>query len=130
MKTGFRDRHDRLKYLKATETARRLVLDPSLVESARRFVEEAMASDPHQAAYAAMWRALLERPAGEIAAALIEDSGRGDLLRDTCPVFGAGFTSREVVSLLERDRAGLPRDAPEADELASRLDILPHVGSR
>lgn len=108
MKTGFRDRHDRLKYLKAMETARRLSLDPSLVESARRFVEEAMASDPHQAAYAATWRAMLERPANEIAAALIEDSARGDLLRDTCPVFGPGFTSREVVSLLDRDRAAPP----------------------
>jgi hypothetical protein len=48
MKTSFRDRHERLKYLKACETARRIVRDPGLIEQARRFVEEAMAPDPHQ----------------------------------------------------------------------------------
>jgi hypothetical protein len=36
------------------------------------------------------------RPASEIAAALIEDSERGRLLRETRPVFGRGLTSREV----------------------------------
>jgi hypothetical protein len=53
-----------------------------------------------------MWRELLGLPAEDIAAALIEDSDRGQLLRDTSPVFGKGFTSREVVEL--RDRACTP----------------------
>jgi hypothetical protein len=105
MKTNFRDRHERLQYLKACETARRIQRDPGLVDQARRFVEERMAPDPHQRAYTSMWRELLRLPEESIAAALIEDSDRGQLLRDTSPVFGKGFTSREVVALLDRDRA-------------------------
>ena len=108
MKTRFRDRHERLKYLKACETARRIVQNPDLVAQARRFVEKAMAPDPHQAAYTAVWREWLDRPAPEIAAALVEDSERGQLLRDTSAVFGPGFTSREIVALMERDRASTP----------------------
>jgi hypothetical protein len=108
MKTEFRDRHDRLRYLKACETARRLRADPRLIESGRRFVEDAMAPDPHQRHYTTLWRDLLALPAETIAAALIEDSPRGDLLRDTCPVFGRGFTSQEVAALLDADRASAP----------------------
>jgi hypothetical protein len=105
MKTSFRDRHERLKYLKACETARRIIADPRLIDQARCFVEEAMAPDAHQRVYTLMWRELLDRPAAQIAAALVEDSERGQLLRDTSPVFGKGFTSREVVELLDRARA-------------------------
>lgn len=105
MKTRFRDRHERLKYLKACETARRIVRDPGLIDQARRFVEEAMAPDPHQRAYTLIWRELLCLSVEDIAAALLEDSDRGQLLRDTRPVFGKGFTSREVVELRDRDRA-------------------------
>jgi hypothetical protein len=105
MKTSFRDRHERLKYLKACETARRIVGDPGLIEQARRFVEEAMAPDPHQRAYTVIWRELPGLPAEDIATALTEDSDRGQLLRDTSPVFGKGFTSREIVELRDRDRA-------------------------
>jgi len=105
MKTVFRDRHERLKYLNARETAHRITRDPRLIDQARHFLETAMAPDPHQRVYVTMWRELLARPAEEIAAALIEDSERGQLLRDTSPVFGAGFTSREVVALLDQDRA-------------------------
>ena len=108
MKMVFYDRNERRRYLKACEAARRICLDPGLVEEARRFLERAMAPDPHQRVYTAMWRELLDRPAREIAAALIEDSDRGQLLRDTSPVFGKGFTSREVVALIERDRAMPP----------------------
>ena len=105
MKTVFYDRHERLRYLKACEIARRIVRDPRQIEQARRFVEEAMAPDPHQSTYTAMWREILSLPAQDIAAALIEDSEKGQLLRDTSPVFGDGFTSQEVVALLDRDRA-------------------------
>jgi hypothetical protein len=42
------------------------------------------------------------RPPAEIAAALTEDSPRGQLLRETRPVFGKGLTSREVAELIER----------------------------
>ena len=36
----------------------------------------------------------------EVAAALTEDSPRGQLLRETGPVFGKGLTSREVAELI------------------------------
>ena len=108
MKTNFRDRHERLKYLKACETARRIRSDPRLIEQAKRFLETAMATDPHQHAYTVLWREILSLPPETIAEALIEDSDRGQLLRDTSPVFGTGFTSRDVVALLDRDRAPPP----------------------
>lgn len=117
MKTSFRDRHERLKYLKACETAHRITHDPRLIEQARRFLEVATAPDPHQRVYTLMWRELLDRPAAEIAAALIEDSDRGQLLGDTSPVFGKGFTSREVVALRDRDRAA-PTATTSSTEVA------------
>ena len=104
----FHDRHERLKYLKALETARRIMIDPALIDTARVFVRRAMAPDSHQSQYAAMWERLLTRPAHEVAAALTEDSETGRLLRDTSPVFGKGFTSREVAVLLEQVDAAPP----------------------
>jgi hypothetical protein len=62
------------------------------------------APDPHQRAYTVIWRELPGLPAEDIATALTEDSDRGQLLRDTSPVFGKGFTSREIVELRDRDR--------------------------
>lgn len=108
MKTVFYDRHEWRSYVKACEVARRIVADPSLIEDAKRFLERGMAPDPHQSEYVAMWREWLTRPAEEIAAALIEDSPQGSLLRDTSPVFGPGFTSREIVALMERADAPPP----------------------
>ena len=89
MRTQFRDRQDRLAYLKACEVARRMRKDPSLVEEGRRWLERFMAPDPHQAAYVALWREVLRHPAAEIAALLEEDSERAQLLRETAPVFSA-----------------------------------------
>jgi hypothetical protein len=100
VKTRFHDRHERLDYLKVCEVARRIVADPSLIESARRFVEAAMLPDPHQHKYGMIWRELLTKPASEIAAALVEGGERGQLLRETRPVFGRGLTSREVAALV------------------------------
>lgn len=48
MKTYFRDRYDRLDYLKVCEVARRIVDDPLLIAAARDFVETVMLADPHQ----------------------------------------------------------------------------------
>ena len=102
VKTRFHDRHERIDYLKVCEVARRNIADPSLIESARCFVEAALLPDPHQRKYGLMWRDLLAKPASEIAAALIEDSERGQLLRETRPVFGRGLSSRDVVALVEQ----------------------------
>jgi hypothetical protein len=101
MKTNFHDRHDRIDYLKACEVARRIVQDPSLIADARDFLETWMLTDPQQRAHALTWRALLQRLPAEIAAALVEDTPRGQALRETRPVFGKGLSSREVVALLE-----------------------------
>jgi hypothetical protein len=101
MKTSFHDRHDRVDYLKACEVARQIVDDPLLIVAALDFVETAMLADPHQRVHAETWRAMLRLPSAEIAAALVEDTERGQLLRETRPVFGKGLSSRQVVALLE-----------------------------
>jgi hypothetical protein len=100
MATRFHDRHEWIDFLKVREVARRIVADPSMIDDARRFVETHMVPDPHQRTYALMWVELLRLPAEQIAAALIEDSARGRLLRETSPPFGKGFTSREVADLI------------------------------
>jgi hypothetical protein len=108
MKTHLHDRHDRIDYLKACEVARRIVCDPSLIAEARDFVETWMLTDPHQRAHALAWRAVLQLPPAEIAAVLVEDTARGQALRETRPVFGKGLSSREVVALLEAADAAAP----------------------
>lgn len=59
-----------------------------------------MAPDSHKEKYVAMWRELLARPAAEIAAALVEDSDRGQLLRETRPIFDV-LTSQDVSRRVE-----------------------------
>ena len=100
MKAVFRDRHDRIDYLKAREEARRILADPGLLASARAFLERAMAPDPQQRDAVALWRAVLARPAPEVAALLVEDSPRGQYARETRPVFGRGLSSQDVARLL------------------------------
>ena len=102
MTMHFHDRHEWIDFLKASEVARRILADPSMIADAERFVAWRMAPDPHQRDYALMWRDLLARSPAEIAAALTEDSPRGRLLRETRPVFGKGLTSRDVADLIAR----------------------------
>ena len=101
MATRFHDRHEWIDFLKAQEVARRIVADPSMIAEAQELVETRMLPDPHQRTYALMWLDLLRRPPAEIAAAMIEDTARGRLLRETSPAFGKGLTSREVADLIE-----------------------------
>ena len=108
MTIRFHDRHEWIDFLKATEVARRIVADPSMIDDARRFVEWRMVPDPHQSGYAKMWQELLSRTATEIAAALTEDSPRGRLLRETAPVFGKGLTSRDVAELIAHPDVAAP----------------------
>lgn len=100
MKHSFRDRHDRIDYLKVCEIAHRITTDPALIEDARPWVEDVMAADPHQQRYVVMWRESLTISAAEIAQALIEHSERGQLLRETRPIFGKGLTSQNVSRLM------------------------------
>jgi len=108
MAIRFHDRHEWIDFLKASEVARRLLADPSMIADARQFVGRRMEPDPHQYEYAVMWRELLSRSPAEIAAALTEDSPRGRLLRETAPVFGKGLTSREVAELIVHPHVAAP----------------------
>jgi len=108
MTIRFHDRHERIDYLKASEVARRIVADPSMIDDAKCFVARRMAPDPHQREYATIWNDLLSRSPAEIATALTEDSPRGRLLRETAPVFGNGLTSREVAGLIAHGNAATP----------------------
>ena len=74
MTIRFHDRHEWIDFLKASEVARRILADPSMIADARQFVARRMAPDPHQHEYALMWRELLLRPAAEIASALTEEA--------------------------------------------------------
>jgi hypothetical protein len=58
-------RHEWIVFLKATEVARRIVADPSMIDDARRFVAARMVPDPHQCQYATMWQDLLSRSPGK-----------------------------------------------------------------
>ena len=102
MKTQFVDRSDQIRYQKCIEIARRLRLDPSLVDSARAFTERAMAGDPHQLDQYRLWCRVLDRSPGEIADLLLEDTPKGQYARETMPVFGPGFTSREVAGMIRQ----------------------------
>lgn len=100
MATRYDDRHEWIDYLKAQEVARRIVAEPSMIDDARAFMDKFMRPDPHQRDYVVMWDDLLSKSPAEVAAALTEDSPRERLLRETSPVFGKGFTSREIADLI------------------------------
>jgi hypothetical protein len=101
MKTAFRERHEQLRYAKFVEVSRRLRQNPAMIDDARAFLTH-MQTDPHQRAYADRWIAVLALPVEMIIDKLLADSPEGDLLRDTAPPFGRGFSSREVADLIDR----------------------------
>ena len=105
MARKFHDRHEWVDYLKACEMAHRIVADPSMIEGARQFIDARVRPDPHQRDYVSIWDELLGKSPEHIASALIEDSPRGQLLRETSPVFGKGLTSREVAELIAHEDA-------------------------
>lgn len=83
----FYDRSQKLKYLYARETARRLIEKPSLVDAGKRYLEAKVAPNPRMRRYYLLWSQLLERPAAEIAERLTADTPEGEQLRDSMPVF-------------------------------------------
>jgi hypothetical protein len=87
LKTEFYDRHERRAYLRAIETAKRIVDSPEVIAHARVFVDRHFRTDPHQRVAFETWRKLLERPPEAIACALLEDSDAGAELRGSAPVF-------------------------------------------
>ena len=102
MRTVFRDRHERLRYAKFVEVARRLRENPAIIADAHAFVLAHMHPDPSQRAYAKHWLMVLTLPVEMMIDKLLADSPEGDLLRDTAPPFGKGFTSREVAEIIDR----------------------------
>ena len=102
MKTAFRDRREQLRYAKFVEVARRLRQNPAIIDDARGFVLAHMHPDPHQRAYAERWLVVLALSVETMIDKLLTDDAEGDLLRDTAPPFGKGFTSREVAELIDK----------------------------
>lgn len=86
-KTRFYDRNERRTYALTSAVAARLIDDEELVRSGLSHARKHMGSDPSQSKYLALWEDLLTRDVREIVKALLEDTPRGALLRNTQPVF-------------------------------------------
>ncbi len=98
---AFCDRHGQVDHLKASEVARRIRADPSLLESARHFLETFVLPDEHARPHGERRLALLDEGEERVVALLLEASPEGQLARGTRPVFGPGLTSRGVARMLE-----------------------------
>jgi len=68
--------------------AERLRAEPSLVERARRRVEDWLREETVARPYAEAWREILSRPAGEVARFLEDPGERARQLRQTSPFAG------------------------------------------
>lgn len=86
-KTTFHDPNKRRSYALTRRVAARLIDDPSLVANGRAYLERLIRPDPGQARYYALWADLLDRDIRQMVSQMLEDSPRGDLLRETQPVF-------------------------------------------
>lgn len=89
--------------------AERLRAEPSLVERARRRVEDWIRDGTVAKPYAEAWREILSRPAGEVALFLEDPGERARQLRQTSPF--AGFLdarTRWAVWRRARHGAGAP----------------------
>lgn len=86
-KADFHDRNKRRSYELTRRIAARLIDDPGLVANGRSYLERLVRPDPAQAHAYTLWSAVLDQDIRQIASQMLEDSPRGDLLRDTQPVF-------------------------------------------
>lgn len=85
---GFRDRNQRYGYLVACENARRVLVEPAVLEGARHHLERFCAGRPERRHGYALWSALLDEGAAAVAARLTERGARGDDARENAPSFG------------------------------------------
>lgn len=85
---GFRDRNHRYSYLVARETARRIAVDPAVLEAGRRHLDRFSRGDPAQRDGCALWSGLLDAGPEAVVARLTERGERGDYARETAPSFG------------------------------------------
>jgi hypothetical protein len=72
-----------------TAVAERIRADPSLVERAKRRVEDWLRDGTVAGAYAEAWREILARPASDVALFLEDTGERARQLRQTSPFAGA-----------------------------------------
>lgn len=86
-KADFHDRNKRRSYELTRWVAARLIDDPGLVAHGRSYLERLVRPDPAQAHAYTLWAAVLDQEIRQIVSQMLEDSPRGDLLRDTQPVF-------------------------------------------
>lgn len=109
---GFRDRNQRYGYLVACENARRILADPSVIETGRRHLDRFARGVPQRRDSYAHWSALLDEGAETVAARLTERGERGDYTRETAPSFG-GLPGPVRTRLLAEARSPLsPRGEP------------------
>lgn len=94
----FHDRHEERTYLRAVETARRILDDPSLIAKGAIHLERFMSPDPRQAACYLLWREVLADGAERLVRRLLADSDEGRALRESSPVF-VTFTPEELRAL-------------------------------
>ena len=106
VKTDFHDRSKRRSYDLTRRIAVHLVDDPGLLANGRAYLERCVRPDSAQARYYALWADLLGQNVRLIVRQLLEDSPRGELLRDTQPVF-------VVLPSRERTAESLGRRVPD-----------------
>ena len=104
-KLRFYDRNERRSYELTRAVAARLVDDPRLVKIGLDFVRRHMSGDARQSQYLVMWEELLRHDVRDIARQLLDDTPRGELLRDTQPVFCV-LPSNVRQEIVARARAG------------------------
>lgn len=103
LKRSFYDAHEERAYLRAVETARRLLVEPALLERGTEHLERFVRPDPHQARYYALWSETLAQGVTEVVRKLLEDSERGAALRDSSPVF-VPLSKEELTALWNGSR--------------------------
>lgn len=87
LKRKFHDAHERRAYLRAVETARRLLDEPALLGRGAEHLERFMRADPRQSSHYALWREVLAGGEMEVARRPLADTDEGMALRDSSPVF-------------------------------------------
>ncbi len=101
-KADFHDRNKHRSYELTRQVAARLIDDPGLVANGRSYLERLVRPDPAQAHAYTLWADLLNQDVGQIVRQMLEDSPKGDLLRDTQPVFTV-VSPEERIEMLEVD---------------------------
>ena len=99
-KADFHDRNKRRSYELTRQVAARLIDDPGLVANGRSYLERLVRPDPAQAYAYTLWADLLNQDVGQIVRQMLEDSPKGDLLRDTQPVFTV-LSPEERIEMVE-----------------------------